>query len=73
VVLSDAIRGWCDTAQKTLDALECFFDLVQAGGIGTTNVPRAAGSKGITWDDGNLSLMQQPGCEVVRGEAGRGD
>ena len=59
--------------QKTIDPLECLFDLIHAGGVGAADVPRAAGSKGIARNDGNPRLIQQPGREVVRGEPGRDD
>src|SRR3712207_9594001 len=66
-------RGPTEVVQKAIDALECHFDLVQAGGVGAADVPGAARAKGLPRNDGNPRLIEQPGREVVRGEAGRGD
>ena len=66
-------RGWRDAAQKALDTPECLLDLVETRGIGTANVSRAAGSEGVARNDGDPRLMQQPGREIVRREAGRDD
>src|SRR5215207_6903234 len=66
-------RSQIKRVNKTADPLEGRLDLVETRGIGTANVPRTARSEGIAGNDGHPRLMQQPGREIVRRKAGRGD
>ena len=62
-----------ELVEKSVDASQRLFDLVETGGVGAAHMPRPARTEGIAGNDCDSRLMQQPRREVVRGESRRGD
>ena len=57
--------------EKTFDTPESLLDLVDTGGVRAADVAGSTRTKGITWNDRDPRLLQQPRREIMCGEFGR--